>query len=309
MIRPIGHASQGKVFFRAATIAATGLLLARGAAVAAEANLAARHKAIGSTASFLRLTCNRQQSPVALETAIVRYRCSTMPQGPAVSLVGVLHIGERSYYAQLNRELASYEAVLYELVAAPNRRVPKAGEPRGNNPLSLAQNGMKDLLGLEFQLNAIDYTRRNMIHADMSPDEFARSMDRRGESLTSMFARMMGYAMARESPSSDAVHGGRLLLALMDKNRALALKRLMAAQFLENDDSLAALEGPKGSTLIAGRNEVVIKALRREIAAGKRNIAIFYGAGHMPDMQTRLHAVFGLEPVETRWLTAWDLTH
>ena len=38
--------------------------------------------------------------------------------------------------------------------------------------------------------------------------------------------------------------------------------------------------------------------LRKELAAGKKKIAIFYGAGHMPDLQKRLHDDFAMKPVE-----------
>ena len=55
------------------------------------------------------------------------------------------------------------------------------------------------------------------------------------------------------------------------------------------------MEGPKGSTLISGRNKVALDVLRKEIAAGKKKIAIFYGAGHMPDFQKRLRDDFGDE--------------
>jgi len=34
--------------------------------------------------------------------------------------------------------------------------------------------------------------------------------------------------------------------------------------------------------------------LQKEIAAGKKKIAIFYGAGHMPDFLKKLHDEFGL---------------
>jgi len=98
-----------------------------------------------------------------------------------------------------------------------------------------------------------------------------------------------------------------LLAALFSKNRAMALKRLVAEQFQESVDALAALEGPKGSTLISGRNQVAMTVLRKEIAAGKMKIAIFYGAGHMPDFQKRLRDDFGMKPVSTRWLAAWNL--
>ena len=54
-------------------------------------------------------------------------------------------------------------------------------------------------------------------------------------------------------------------------------------------------------------NAAAIDVLRQEIAAGKRKIAIFYGAAHMNDFDTRLREDFQLEPVETDWIEAWDL--
>jgi pheromone shutdown protein TraB len=73
------------------------------------------------------------------------------------------------------------------------------------------------------------------------------------------------------------------------------------------DGSLTAINGPKGSTLITERNKVVIKVLGKQIAAGKKNIAVFYGAGHMPDIQERLAADLNLVPLSTQWVVAWDL--
>jgi hypothetical protein len=146
-----------------------------------------------------------------------------------------------------------------------------------------------------------------MIHADMSPDQFAESMDKRGESAMTMLARMIGYELTRPAGSTDGADSGQLLLALLDNNRALALKRVLAEEFESSQGSLAALDGPGGSTLISGRNQVAIKVLRKQIAAGKRKIAIFYGAAHMPDLERRLRAEFGLKPVDTRWLVAWNL--
>jgi hypothetical protein len=117
---------------------------------------------------------------------------------------------------------------------------------------------------------------------------------------------MLGYAMVKQN-QSDAFSGGQMLFALFDKNRTLALKRIMAEQFADDDGSLNALEGPNGSTLISGRNEVAMKVLKEQIAAGKRKIAIFYGAGHMPNLQKQLRDTYHVEPVDTRWLMAWDL--
>jgi hypothetical protein len=34
---------------------------------------------------------------------------------------------------------------------------------------------------------------------------------------------------------------------------------------------------------------------------------VFYGAGHLPDMEKRLGADFGLKREGEKWLTAWSL--
>ena len=68
-----------------------------------------------------------------------------------------------------------------------------------------------------------------------------------------------------------------------------------------------AREGPQGSTLIAERNKVALGVLRKQIASGKRKLAIFYGGGHMPDFEKRLKDDLGLVRVSQQWLTAWDM--
>jgi hypothetical protein len=95
-------------------------------------------------------------------------------------------------------------------------------------------------------------------------------------------------------------------MAFFSKNRPLALKRAIANQ-LDLDDSLAAMEGPGGSTLISGRNAIALDVLRKQIADGKKKIAIFYGGGHMPDMDKHLREDFKLTPGKPQWLTAWNL--
>ena len=135
--------------------------------------------------------------------------------------------------------------VLYELIAREGTKIPK-GSDGSNNPLSMIQRGMKDLLELEFQLHEIDYARPNMVRADMTPEQFAQSMKDRGESVLGMFLRMMGNAMAQQADSFDQPSEAQLLAALFDKNRALALKRVMAEQFEDMEGSLMALDGPEG---------------------------------------------------------------
>ena len=43
------------------------------------------------------------------------------------------------------------------------------------------------------------------------------------------------------------------------------------------------------------------------MTAGKKIIAIFYGAAHMPDFDKRLKEDFGMKRTESEWITAWNL--
>ncbi len=250
------------------------------------------------------------EQPRFLQTAIVSYRPSPgieeVPPNIQVDLLGVIHIGEESYYEKLNEILAKYDVVLYELVAPEGTRVPAEGG-NSNHPISLLQRGMTSVLGLTYQLSVIDYHQANFVHADLSPDELAKNMEERGESLWAMMLRSMGYQMAKNASGTAKVSDADLLAAFFSKNRNLELKRVFARQLASDPEGMIqAMEGPQGSTLIAGRNERVVEVLRREIDTGHLKIAIFYGAGHMPNFHLRLTDL-GLQPVRTRWLNAWDL--
>lgn len=264
--------------------------------------------AAGSKTTFLRLARDDKDQPVSMETAIVRYKAqSPENKDVTIDLIGAVHIGEKSYYDKLNHEFEQYEALLYELVAPEGTRVPKGGGTGSGHPVALLQNGMKDMLELEHQLEYIDYHKDNFVHADMSPEAFSKSMEDRGESIWTMMFRMMGQQIAQQSKNTSRSSEMDLLMALFDKNRALTLKRVMAEQFEDMDGAMASLEGPGGSTLITERNKVALKVLAEQIAAGKKRIGIFYGAGHMPDMEKRLVADLGAQRDAERWLVAWDL--
>jgi hypothetical protein len=310
-----------------------------------------------SASAFVRVRRDENGIAQALETAIVRYVPADGREGVYVDLVGAVHIADRAYYDKLNEEFGSYDVVLYELVAPEGTRIPKGGPQEPNaHPVSQLQGGMKAMLELEHQLAAIDYTRENLVHADMSPEEFERSMNDRGESFLQILLKMTAEGMAQQAQRETENEGTsaldlalslfskkkaarvqenlskqwrdvasgkgleindqnaaqvsdvELLLALFSKNRAERLKRVMAEQMAALGGSISSLDGPEGSTIVTERNKKALEVLRRERDAGKRRIAIFYGAAHFPDMEKRLLADFGLKRGETRWLTAWDLS-
>jgi len=69
----------------------------------------------------------------------------------------------------------------------------------------------------------------------------------------------------------------------------------------------AGLNDEKGSVILTDRNKVALKVLARELAAGKKKLAIFYGAAHLPDLEERMIEKMGFERKATRWVTAWKL--
>jgi hypothetical protein len=285
-------------------IALVGLALSPPArAIAADA--AGSSKTDGG--KFLRVVRNDEGQPLSLQTSVARYiPREAGREGVVVELISAVHIGEGSYYESLNKRFRDFDVVLYELVAPEGTRVPKGGV-KSRSVVSGLQNGMKDLLNLEFQLNEIDYTRDNFIHADMSPDAFAKAMAERGESIWAMMFRMMGQAMAQQAGNKNAPNDFEILMALFDKNRALKLKQILAGQFENLEFVTTALSGPDGSTLIEGRNKAALTVLKKQLATGKKKIAIFYGAGHMPDMEKHLVADFGMKFDGEQWLEAWNL--
>ena len=265
---------------------------------------------------FLRLVRDDAGEPLSLDTSIVEYRETAATAAKAgrrtplqVDLVAAVHVGGADYYETLDRMFADYDAVLYELVAPPNARVPKPGrKPAG--AIGSAQQGLRKMLGLEFQLEGIDYSANNFVHADLSPKEFDAAMAKRGETWWSMFSRLMRESMARaDRDGGRDVSVGQLFGILFGSGpeRQTTLRRMMAEQFTDMEVLTAAFGGEEGSTLITDRNAAALTVLRDQIAKGRRRIAIFYGAAHMDDFDARLREDVGLQPGEPVWLEAWDL--
>jgi hypothetical protein len=147
-----------------------------------------------------------------------------------------------------------------------------------------------------------------MVHADLSPEEFAETMKRRNESFAGMFFRTLGRSLAKQAEEPLKNTDWQLMAALFAPNRAERLKLLMAEEFADLEGQVDMFDGPEGSTIITERNKRALQVLSREIDKGRKKIAIFYGAGHLPDFERRLEQDFGLRPAKTEWLTAWSLT-
>jgi len=262
---------------------------------------------------WVRMKLDDQGEAVAMQTAIIRYtnkNAKNVPGKPVeVDLIGAVHIGDIAYYRDLNERFKKYDALLYELVAPEGTVVQKGRGTSNAHPVGAMQNAIKSLLELDHQLEYVDYTPTNFVHADMSPAEFAKSMEDRNESFLQMYFRLMGQAIAHQSELGEADGNSDLDLfsALFAKDRPRRLKIVLAKQLSEMESLMISFGGDQGSAIISERNKKALGVLKKELTAGKKHIGIFYGAGHLNDMDARLRKDFGLEPVSITWLTAWDL--
>ena len=253
-----------------------------------------------------------------LEIAI---RTFTMPSGQRVDLIGVVHIADDSYYRELNQRFGAYDSVLFELVGDPQGLTAPApltegqrGHETGGSMVGTLQQAAGQYLGLTFQLDAIDYTRKNMVHADTTAEEFERMQKARGETMLTLFARAMEVQMAAQMSGNvdPTAMGGLdtfgLIRILMSRDSAAEFKKALAKTFAQMESLTAAMEGTEGSAILSGRNDVVGRKIKEVLANRKqRRIAVFYGGAHMPGIETSLVTDMKAKVSGEEWLAAWTM--
>ena len=254
---------------------------------------------------FARVELDGDGVARALQMAVVTYTSARL-DGVEVDLIGAVHIGDLAYYEALNERFARYDALLYELVAPPDALPQPDAEEQ--SVISTTQRGLQSMLGLEFQLDHIDYAADNMIHADLSPDEFRDDMSARNESLYVYFWRAFYASMRDASRDPLGIRSWQMLSAMLTTDDTTAFRTMVAYEMTRIDQVNQFLDGgDNGSALIAGRNARAMDVLEAELAKGHRRIGIFYGVAHMPDFERRLAARFKLQFSRTEWVDAWLL--
>ena len=255
---------------------------------------------------FIRIQRDQNREPVALQTAIAKYVPVNGQQGVEVDLVSVIHIGERAYYQLLNEAFTKYDAVLYELVAPEGTRPTKGGE-RSDNPLATLQQVMKLVLRVEHQLEVVDYGKANFIHADLSPEGMRSAMRERGEDEMTVALKVVAEIMQRmredagkPAPQAPDINPLELLL---NPNK---LKRIFAEQLVKAGGDVG-FGRTFHQLIVIDRNKACLDVLKQQLKAGKKKIAIFYGAAHMPDFDKRLKEEVGVKRTTNEWIDAWSL--
>lgn len=247
---------------------------------------------------FIRIREDDQAT--RLQTAYFGYE----KDGVRVDLIGAIHIADKRYYEFLNESFEDYEALLFEMVGGEKlgggeKALEPEAEPAENKLAALLTiyETMEKTLNLSGQGAVIDYTAQNFVHADLTMKEFEALQKERGESLVSF---MIQSALTAKRPAREP-NSINLMRGMLGGKPDLVKRELMHT-LADADKQIDSLDGE--NVIIGDRNARCIEVLDREIAAGKKNIGIFYGAAHFPDLERRLLEK-GFTRVFQKWATAW----
>ena len=160
---------------------------------------------------------------------------------------------------------------------------------------------MADALGLTFQLDAMDSSKANWRSSDMSMDELQARFEAAGVESDQLLKMLDGSSLMGKLAS--------MLLGIVKSSPQLAATlKLTMVDLLGSENAMAA--GPAEmkkmmDVILVDRNDVVLKDIRSVLDNEKRkDIAVFYGAGHLPDMEMKLKRDFGYAYEGEQWIEA-----
>ncbi|XP_054785897.1 uncharacterized protein LOC129292353 [Prosopis cineraria] len=310
-----------------------------------------------SMADFLKFKREGDARIGELQTAIVSYRnksplssdeeSNRLLQMVQVDLVSTIHMADKEYYQALQKELESYDCVLYEMVA-PKKSI-ESGEntnpearKRASRKTSFIrfkineyiQSCISGILKLDHQMAFLNYQAANWYHADLDEETFTLRQRERGENMFSLSKdatyrylkammlkpKHVGLVLplplvGRETCELVRSTGGIIGQALakpeieaLKIDFASAIKAFIARKLTNKFLAKVISQLDEKSVVVGVRNQISLCYLKKAINDGHKRIAILYGAGHMADLGKRLRWQLGFEPVgHPRWITAWSI--
>jgi hypothetical protein len=254
-------------------------------------------------------------NPIELVSPIISMQKTEQDRTIDVDLIAAIHFADREYYDRLNTLFTRYEVLLVEMLAPKGTTLEQIAASAGKRPRKLSrigvlatlQRGMAHALGLVNQLDAIDYSAKNMVLADMDAETLFRRFSENGEIRRFAGETLHNLIGEEEGPNEpgDGITKPELSLAgfLVSREKQRLIKRVFAVELARSLD-----EGsqPFERSLIRERNAVLLEELERQVNKGARRIGVFYGSAHIPDIQWYLEET-GYRVTGREELVAWKL--
>jgi hypothetical protein len=261
---------------------------------------------------------NSESNVLELQIAARRF-VPIRGKGPTVWLTSVSHIGSSNYFANLQTHLNAQTLVLFEGVGEhsqdfKNMKSDDAKNSAAPKTVGGLQSSLATSLGLVFQLDTIDYDRPNFRHSDLSIREIrellAEPHGSGGGDAKDDFDNLLSM-MEGDSFMNIVMQLGLGILASSPKLQAMSKVTLIEViTEMGGDPSRLGAISPELKqlleVLIAKRNQRVIDDLKTALkeVGRKGSISIFYGTGHMNEMEIRLRQELHYQPVEDAWFPA-----
>ena len=269
---------------------------------------------VAQPAPYVRAS-NSDSNVLELQIAARRF-VPSRGKGPTVWLTGVSHIGSTNYFAKLQTHLDGQTLVLFEGVGERSQdfKNMKSDDAKNNaapKAVGGLQSSLATSLGLVFQLDTIDYDRPNFRHSDLSIREIRELLAEprgsgggdAGDDFDNLLSMMEG-----DSFMNIVMQFGLGILASSPKLQAMSKVTLIEviAEMGGDPSRLGAISPELKQlleVLIEKRNQRVIDDLKTALKelGQKGSVSVFYGTGHMPEMETRLRKELHYQPVEDTW--------
>ena len=210
-------------------------------------------------------------------TAIKKYS----KDGKEVSLVGVMHIGEREYYEELTNHIQGADSVLWEKIDASNPQTYEGQKlTQSMEGLHKYYGNMARAYGVDLEYEIIDFENppENWEHCDMDIDTLGRELAKYPKELNII-----------------------KMCELLGDLGIVTPKEIFKVAVTRKDQ-----KDDEGSVIISKRNDIVKKRIDELLQEDKEKIAILYGAGHMDDLENYLTEK-GFELEEEKWLKAMEI--
>jgi hypothetical protein len=214
--------------------------------------------------------------------------------GPIITLLGAVHVGEPSYYQQVQSRLDKAALVLYERIGTPE----EIAEIKAHCPESYDEEGghrlRAKLMNLVTQPMHIK-DRAHFVHADSSMKE-----------VLDHYNFMLGKPLCERLERRQKDPFNELKVPAED---AVKLRNETALKLIKDMSFDYEFAGGDDRFMTFHRNGYIIKKLEEEIPKypnDQKEIIIFYGAIHLPDVEKSLKRM-GYKLKSTEWLSAFSL--
>ena len=222
-----------------------------------------------------------------LETEISSFE----KDGLSIDLVAAIHLGNKEYYDELNETFKSYDALFYEMIGTPQEIECKAGGP----VLRFAE-----ALQFKSQVCSIDYSSKNLVHADYTSAEFQNELKKRNTSINQLMQEL-GKQVIQDKELFEPLMS--VTEIVMGRSRLTIPERRHTVATILFSKATGLLRVFNGSFLIEARNEHALNIMYKNLP-GKKRVGLYYGALHMNSLKKEL-SKRGFIEKRTRWVTAW----